>query len=217
MKDAKGKLSCSDCGVYNCYRLLGDYPQFCPTPNLDRNLIEDINDKYRYDPEVSLIARAAAEIEGRFYGKLTRVEEIIEFAHCIGAEKVGVATCVGLINEAKVFMKILKAKGLSGHCVVCKVGAEDKRSIGIPEDLKLQKGYHESLCNPILQAELLNQEGCGLNVIIGLCVGHDALFMKHSKAPVTTLIVKDRVLGHNPAAALYTSGSYYKRVLEPED
>jgi uncharacterized metal-binding protein len=32
---------------------------------------------------------------------------------------------------------------------------------------------------------------------------------------VTTLITKDRVTGHNPAAALYTSGFYYKRLLNP--
>ena len=30
----------------------------------------------------------------------------------------------------------------------------------------------------------------------------------------TTFIVKDRVLGHNPAAALYTAKFYYKRVLD---
>ena len=47
-----------------------------------------------------------------------------------------------------------------------------------------------------------------------LCVGHDTLFIKHSEAPVTYLIVKDRVLGHNPAAALYTAKFYYKRVLD---
>ncbi|HHE07716.1 MAG TPA: DUF1847 domain-containing protein, partial [Chlorobaculum parvum] len=84
----------------------------------------------------------------------------------------------------------------------------------IEDELKLQPGTHESLCNPVLQARLMNEHGTGLNVIIGLCVGHDSLFTKHSDAPVTTLIVKDRVLGHNPAAALYTSGSYYKRLME---
>ena len=45
---------------------------------------------------------------------------------------------------------------------------------------------------------------------------HDTLFIKHSEAPVTCLIVKDRVLAHNPAAALYASGAYYKRLLAPE-
>ena len=54
-----------------------------------------------------------------------------------------------------------------------------------------------------------------LNVLVGLCVGHDALFIKYSEAPVTTLVAKDRVLGHNPVAALYETHSYYRRLLNP--
>ncbi|WP_274596750.1 DUF1847 domain-containing protein [Desulfurobacterium thermolithotrophum] len=50
-----------------------------------------------------------------------------------------------------------------------------------------------------------------MNVIVGLCIGHDMLFQMHSRAPVTTLIVKDRVLAHNPVGALYSN--YYKRKL----
>lgn len=65
------------------------------------------------------------------------------------------------------------------------------------------------MCNPILQARLLNQA----NVVIGLCMGHDSLFYRYSEAYVTTLVTKDRVTGHNPAAALYTSHSYYKKGL----
>jgi uncharacterized metal-binding protein len=68
-----------------------------------------------------------------------------------------------------------------------------------------------------LQAKILNKQKTDLNVIVGLCVGHDSLFIKYSQAPVTTLITKDRILGHNPAAALYTSGFYYKRLLQKED
>ena len=90
----------------------------------------------------------------------------------------------------------------------------DKSAIGTPDQLKIKPGCHESLCNPVLQARLLNEKKTDLNVVVGLCVGHDSLFMKHSDAPVTTLITKDRVLGHNPAAALYTSNFYYKRILE---
>ncbi len=52
-----------------------------------------------------------------------------------------------------------------------------------------------------------------LNVVVGLCVGHDSLFYKYSEAMVTTAVTKDRVLGHNPAAALYTAESYYKKKL----
>jgi uncharacterized metal-binding protein len=46
-------------------------------------------------------------------------------------------------------------------------------------------------------------------------VGHDSLFFKYSKALTTVLITKDRVLGHNSAAALYTVGGYYSRMLRP--
>jgi uncharacterized metal-binding protein len=92
----------------------------------------------------------------------------------------------------------------------------DKTEIGIPDELKIMKGCHESICNPIFQARILNEQKTDLNVIVGLCVGHDSLFIKHSDALVTTLVTKDRVLAHNPAAALYTSGFYYKRLLKPK-
>ena len=68
------------------------------------------------------------------------------------------------------------------------------------------------MCNPILQAKMLNQAKTDLNVVVGLCVGHDSLFYKYSEAITTTMITKDRVLGHNPAAALYTAETYYKRL-----
>jgi uncharacterized metal-binding protein len=46
-----------------------------------------------------------------------------------------------------------------------------------------------------------------MNLVVGLCVGHDMLFTKRSEAPVTTFVVKDRVLAHNPVGAIY-SGYY---------
>jgi len=33
---------------------------------------------------------------------------------------------------------------------------------------------------------------------MGLCVGHDMIFNMNSKAPTSTLIVKDREHHHNP-------------------
>ena len=71
------------------------------------------------------------------------------------------------------------------------------------------------MCNPILQAKLLNRQGTDLNVLVGLCVGHDSLFYRYSQALVTTLLTKDRVLGHNPAAALYQADGYYAKKLFP--
>ena len=61
----------------------------------------------------------------------------------------------------------------------------------------------ETICNNISQALILNEEKTDLNVVLGLCLGHDISFTKMSDAPATTLIVKDRRMGHAPAAALY--------------
>ena len=65
-----------------------------------------------------------------------------------------------------------------------------------------------------LQAEVLNQAETDFNVVIGLCVGHDSLFYKYSKALVTTLVAKDRVLAQNPVGALYQAKAYYKKLLK---
>ena len=43
-------------------------------------------------------------------------------------------------------------------------------------------------------------------------MGHESLFIKHAEAPTTTLAVKDRVTGRNPLAAIYLSGSYYRKI-----
>ena len=72
-----------------------------------------------------------------------------------------------------------------------------------------------NMCSPVLQARKLAKAGTELNIVVGLCVGHDPLFNKHSRALTTTLIVKDRVTGHNPAVPLYLSERFYKDKLYP--
>jgi len=215
--EEENQFCCSDCGLQSCYRREKNFPKKCAGEKIAQAQIDNIKNLYQTDPFVSKISKAAAEIEGTYYGKLTRIEEIIAFARRIDAKKIGIATCIGLINEAKIFVKILKAHGLESYCAICKVGSIDKTEAGIPENLKVQKGCFEAICNPLLQAKLLAKHKTDLNVIIGLCVGHDSLFIKYSKAPVTTLITKDRVTGHNPAAALYTADFYYKKLLKNQD
>jgi uncharacterized metal-binding protein len=211
----KPSISCSDCGLLNCYRHDKRFPDFCLTEGADHEVVRKISRRYRGRNPDAVIARAAAEVEGVYYGKLTRVEEIIAFANRISAKRIGIATCIGLIQETRVFVKVLKAHGILPYTVLCKVGSVDKTEIGIPDELKVKKGSYEAICNPILQARLLNEQKTDLNVMVGLCVGHDSLFIKYSDAPVTTLITKDRVLAHNPAAALYTSNFYYQRLFQP--
>jgi len=209
-------LSCTECGQLNCYRHNKKYPDFCLSESTDNALINSTKQSYCGDSQDALVAKAAAEVEGLFYCELSRVEEVVAFARRIQATRIGIATCLGLIEETKIFAKVLRAAGLEPFTVLCKVGSVDKTEIGIADEMKLQSGTFEACCNPILQAQLLNKEKTHLNVIMGLCVGHDSLFTKYSDALVTTLITKDRVTGHNPAVTLYTSKTYSKRILDPE-
>lgn len=215
-------LSCTDCSIYNCKSRSQEFPGFCLTTkdNEDHSIADDIEEIKKYlqgDEQDAIVARAAAQVEGLFYGKLTRVEEIIEFAERIGAKKIGIATCAGLIEESKIFADILSARGLNYYSAICKVGSVDKAEIGILEKHKIKPGGHEAMCNPILQARILNYHNTDLNVVVGLCVGHDSLFTKYSKALVTTLVTKDRITGHNPVAALYTAHSYYRKLLHAKE
>ncbi|WP_130863396.1 DUF1847 domain-containing protein [Bacilliculturomica massiliensis] len=212
-KNGEQRASCISCGVYNCDSGDKTFPPFCLTNEENRPIIEETIRIYETDEQTGRVARASAEVEGEHYCQATRVEEILYFAEKIGAKKIGIATCVGLIEESKLFAKILRAKGFQPFGVACKVGGVDKNVIGIPDEKKVDRGGYEPICNPVAQAKLLNKEGTDLNVIVGLCVGHDSLFIKYSDALVTTLVTKDRVLGHNPVAALYTLGSYYKKIL----
>ncbi|HEY0331837.1 MAG TPA: DUF1847 domain-containing protein [Rhodopseudomonas sp.] len=208
--------SCSECTQTACSYQDKTFPEFCLTKQLDADVVGEVCDLYRGDGADATIAHAAAEVEGLYYGKLTRVEETLAFARRIGAAKIGIASCVGLIEEARTFAKIVRLGGFEPYTVACKVGSVDKTDIGVPQDLKIRKGGFEAACNPALQAQLLNAQHTDLNVVIGLCVGHDSLFIRHSQAPVTVLIVKDRVLGHNPAVALYTIKSYSARLTDAE-
>ena len=91
------------------------------------------------------------------------------------------------------------------------MGRVDKDMIGIGPDERVRIGKPESMCNPIAQAEVLNAAETDFNILLGLCVGHDSLFIKYSQAMVTVFAVKDRAMGHNPLAAIYTYDSYCER------
>ncbi|MEE0516086.1 MAG: DUF1847 domain-containing protein [Emergencia sp.] len=200
------KLSCVDCAVTNCEKdIAGRYPAFCLTEKMDETVKADALSCYE-EPENFRVMEAAAEVECEGYCQWPRVREIAEFAKKMGFRKIGIATCVGLIDEARTAAKIFRSHGFQVYGAACKVGSVDKTDVGLDEK---NNAVGCKMCNPILQAKLLNEEGTQLNVVVGLCVGHDSLFMKYSDALVTTLVTKDRVTGHNPAAALYNSRSYF--------
>ena len=122
------------------------------------------------------------------------------------SKKLGLAFCMGLRSEAAALNKILEFHGFEVVSAICKMGCVDKAFVNIKEEEKIRCG-HETMCNPIAQAYALNDAKVDFNLMLGLCVGHDSLFIKYAEAPVTVIAVKDRLLGHNPLAALY-SGYY---------
>jgi len=208
------ELKCTVCRVQTCREEPGSkaYPRFCPTPQ-ETHALTDARAAYD-EQETRQLAQASARTEAAGYGKEPRVEEIMNFARRLGIDHLGIASCVGLLREAGLLQEILEANGFDVSSVCCKVGSIPKEAIGLADEEKIRPGQFEALCNPVGQAKLLNQAGTGLNVAVGLCVGHDSLFFRHSRSPVTVLVAKDRVMGHNPVAALYTSHSYYRRLRE---
>jgi len=208
---------CARCGVKACGEEPDGRPRpdFCPA-TAEADTLGEVERAYLENDDLRKLAVASARTEAAGYCRTTRIEDIMDFARRIGARKVGLAHCVGLMQEARAAEEIFRAHGFEVASVCCKVGSIPKEKIGLTDGEKIHPGRFEALCSPVGQAEILARAGTQLNVVIGLCVGHDSLFFMHSRAPATVLVAKDRVLGHNPAACLYTSHSYYRRLTEPE-
>lgn len=210
------RRSCVDCAVTRCDNHTSNrpHPAFCVSQGLTEDQRQASLDQYITDQEDRKLAQVAASIESDGYRKWPRVQETILFAKRMGYHKIGIATCVALIRESRILAKMLRANGFEVYGVACKAGEVFKDELDIPQ---AHQGPGPVACNPVLQAQLLNQEGTELNIVMGLCVGHDSLFYKHAKGVTTTLVVKDRVLVHNPVMALYTADGYYANLMKPLD
>jgi uncharacterized metal-binding protein len=154
-------------------------------------------------------------VESAGYCRWTRVEEICAFAREMGFTRIGIATCISMVDLARTLSAILESHGFEVASAACKNGGVPKERLGLRDEDKIRPGTYEAMCNPLSQAELLNDAGCELNIVLGLCVGHDSLFFKHSKGLATTLVAKDRVLAHNPVGALQLADTYFQRVWGP--
>ncbi|MFA7061678.1 MAG: DUF1847 domain-containing protein, partial [Pedobacter sp.] len=172
-------ISCSRCslvwqhqGTTNC--LSGDSdtapskPGNCPSDSFGEVVAEAFNE-YRGDSEDARIAFVAARVEGLCYqsdpgsgvvsARWTRVEDTIAFATLMGYTKIGIATCIGLLDEAERLSVIFKAQGFEPLSVCCKIGSIDKLELGLKESEKVRPGAFEPACNPIAQAEICNRLG----------------------------------------------------------
>ena len=189
-------------------------PGFCPS-KMAADAVADAYVEYE-DPFVRRVAQESARVESEGYCKWTRVEEICQFAKKMDFSKIGIATCISFVEQARTLSAILESHGFEVASAACKHGGHGKEGLDLEDAEKIRPGGHESMCNPVSQARLLNDAGCEFNIVLGLCVGHDSLFFKYSEGLATTLVAKDRVLAHNPVGALHLANSYFSRVWGPE-
>lgn len=204
------KYNCAVCKSHYCRSgALEKTTINCPCNDEE---IPKVKELYLEDENYNLAFHSAL-VEAEGYCKKTRLEETMDFAHKCGFKKLGVAFCLGLSKEADLLCKVLKHNSFEVESVICKNGSIPKEFLNIEQNQKLRPDSFEPMCNPIGQAALLNKAQTEFNIVLGLCVGHDSLFIKYSDAPVTVFAVKDRVLAHNPLGALYLCDGYYKNKL----
>ena len=196
----RNTVRCHDCKTNECLRRYPQgVPDYCQAKTF-HEAIETGKGGY-FEPEVANIHLATAKVLKKGGNEWSRVQQCIEFAKELGVSKVGLAVCIGLIREGREFARFLNRAGFDVVSVACMIGGLEAQETGIPEEWVISLGIS---CNPIAQAEIMNQEGTQLNFIYGLCVGHDTIFIMHSKAPVTNVVVKDTVTGNNPSAVLFS-------------
>lgn len=210
--EEKKIFSCADCAQGACNGRGNPHPEFCVSEGMDPAFFEKALAEYEVGDNKKMMQVAAA-CEAEYYCQATRLEDTIHFAQRMGYKKIGIATCLGLLSETRTLAQILRSHGFEVFGISCKAGEYKKVDMDIPEEYSKICGGN--ICNPILQAKTLNEQKTDMNIIMGLCVGHDMLFTKYSEAPVTTLVAKDRVLAHNPVGAIYQAKAYYRKKLAP--
>ena len=138
-----------------------------------------------YDEQDKKILKDAEDTVDR---TIDRLQEIITYARYSGLKKIGIANCTTFTREAKNLQTLLTEEGFEVERVHCKYGRMPFSDV--------IEGYEGISCNPAGQAKYLEDKGTELNIMMGLCLGHDMIFNAKSKAPVTPLIVKDRKHGN---------------------
>jgi uncharacterized metal-binding protein len=205
----KHNPQCVKCAILRCGATEKNkkVPASCPTEKYP-DLVKETKEKYALPENQAIIqgwfglmSKILDPEKSREKFSWTRVDEIMEYAKIRGMTRLGIATCYALMSESSFLSDILESNGFDVISVSCLCGEVNPQDMGMQGDI---------FCNPIMQAEVLNREKTELNIMVGLCVGHDILFLRHCKAEITPLVVKDRALGHNPVAALYLSRGFFK-------
>ncbi|HEQ97896.1 MAG TPA: DUF1847 domain-containing protein [candidate division Zixibacteria bacterium] len=173
-------------------------------PGLRKNAAED-------DPVTRTMLESSLDVMAEKERTLCRLTELIYF--CLGMKyrKIGIAFCIDMFEQTEILVNLLR-RFFEVYPVCCKIGGNrtfDPHTGSIISNDKAD--FSNISCNPVGQAKMLNKIGTDINIIVGLCMGVDCIFSRESKAPVSTLFVKDKSLAHNPIGALY-SDYYLKEI-----
>lgn len=191
------RYACATCTAKACVKG-GPHPEGCPTAGASACIATTVS-AARLDAFAVQVMAAAAHTPRHVDGTpRSRVEETIALCHDMGWQCIGVAFCIMFAKEARMLAAMLNEAGFTVVPVCCKVGGVGLTDLGVEMPCP-QRG---PACNPITQAALMTTQQTEVNIVLGLCVGHDLLFTRASTAPVITLAVKDRALQHQPLAAL---------------
>lgn len=183
---------------FNCLRCSSKECQIgerCP-------LIKNIDLFEKYEKEYKILDNIM-DIYLEEERKLCRLSELIYYALEMKYHKIGIAYCTDLQEPAQILVSVL-IRFFDVNPVCCKVSGNEIKDI-------VNDSQKNIICNPFAQVSILNELETDYNIIVGLCIGADSIFTKLSKAPVTTLFVKDKSLANNPIGALY-SEYYLKEV-----
>ncbi|MFH2037613.1 MAG: DUF1847 domain-containing protein [Candidatus Zixiibacteriota bacterium] len=152
---------------------------------------------------------AATDIVCEKERTLCRLSELIYFCLEMQYRRLGVAYCIDLEEPTDILVRLLR-RFFTVYPVCCQVGGFTQTN---PQQSELQKdkkySNKDTCCNPWGQAQILNRLRTDLNVMVGLCMGADCVFIQGSLAPTTGLFIKDKSLANNPIGAIYSE--YYLR------
>lgn len=124
----------------------------------------------------------------------SRLKELMDFARLSGYHRLGIANCICVKKYAEKLKAILEEEGFEVFIIHCRESGFNGNEI-----CDTMSG---SCCDPLSQANFLNEQKTDFNIVLGLCVGHGIIFQNHSHAPYTVFLVKDLETGHNPIARL---------------
>ena len=176
-------VQCAECRGFFCR--LGNpdaSPDHCPM----RGDFPEFQELYAEEQARSILTQSA-RIEARGYCHWTRLKEVDEFAHLMEFKRIGLAHCPDMTTEAEKVGDHLRLSGLEPVLPGSSIAGD-----------------------PIAQAKTFEEQETDLNLLCGMCVAHEVLFLGTARTPTVGLIARDTRLHHNPAAALYTSRSYLK-------